>query len=149
MIENIVNVFEQSRGQAGFIKKGDSWYFNEAETILVANLQKSNFGKQYYVNLAVYVKQFGEERFPKEHKCHIRIRLDAVVTDGTENIFNAEDTSVFEEERQNAVAQLMQSKAIPFLRRLATVEGIRQMVRQGELRKAMVHRLVKERLVKM
>ena len=63
MIENIVNVFEQSRGQAGFIKKGDSWYFNEAETILVANLQKSNFGKQYYVNLAVYVKQFGEERF--------------------------------------------------------------------------------------
>ena len=64
MIENIVNVFEQSLGQAGFINKGDSWYFNEAETILVANLQKSNFGKQYYVNLAVYVKQFGEERFP-------------------------------------------------------------------------------------
>ncbi len=144
MGENIINVFEQNLRQAGFIKKGDSWYFSGAETILVANLQKSNYGNQYYVNLAVYVKQFGEERFPKEHKCHIRMRLDAVVTDGTERTFNAEDLSVSEEERQNAVAQVMQSKAIPFLQRLATLEGIRRMVQQGELRKAMVHKLIKE-----
>ncbi len=144
MGENIINVFEQNVQQAGFIKKRGSWYFNGAETILVVNLQKSNYGKQYYVNLAVYVKQFGEERFPKEHKCHIRIRLDAVVTDRTERTLNADDSSLPEEERRNAVAQLMQTKAIPFLQRMATLDGIRQMVKQGELRKAMVHKLVKE-----
>ena len=108
MGENIINAFDQNLRQAGFIKKGDSWYFSGTETTLVANLQKSNYGNQYYVNLAVYVKQFGEEQFPKEHKCHIRMRLDALVTDGTERTFNADDLSVPEEEGRNAVAQVMQ-----------------------------------------
>ena len=78
MGENIINVFEQNVQQAGFIKKRGSWYFNGAETILVVNLQKSNYGKQYYVNLAVYVKQFGEERFPKERVDWAAARLDQV-----------------------------------------------------------------------
>jgi hypothetical protein len=74
----VVKAFEGPLGEAGFRKKSGSWYLDAPETILVANLQKSNWGPQYYVNLAVWFKALGTEEAPKEQFCHLRKRLESI-----------------------------------------------------------------------
>jgi hypothetical protein len=64
-----------------FQKKGNSWYMDGADSICVINLQKSDWGGQYYVNLGVSLKCLESSPFPKEHKCHIRSRLCELVED--------------------------------------------------------------------
>jgi hypothetical protein len=64
----IVTAFDEVMKKAGFRKKSGSWCLDTAETIAVANLQKSNYGEQYYVNLAVWLKGLADSVFPREHK---------------------------------------------------------------------------------
>lgn len=65
----------------GFEKKAGSWYLRRDETILVLNLQKSNYGGRYYLNVAVWLRELGDETAPKEQNCHIRTRLGRLVVD--------------------------------------------------------------------
>jgi len=60
---------------AGFSRHSGAWYLRNAETIEVVELQKSQYGQQYYVNAALWLLPLGESQFPKEEKCHIRSRL--------------------------------------------------------------------------
>ena len=36
-------------------KKGASWYMDGVENFTVLNLQKSNWGEQYYINIAAFL----------------------------------------------------------------------------------------------
>lgn len=65
----------------GLTKRGGAWYLFSDDTILVAELQKSNFGRVYFVNVAVWLRSFGDTQFPKEQACHIRTRLGELVSD--------------------------------------------------------------------
>ncbi|KSV75941.1 hypothetical protein N185_15965 [Sinorhizobium sp. GW3] len=64
----------------GFKPKGNSWYFRAEETISIVNLQKSQYGDQYYVNFAVVFRALMGDEFPKERHGHIRFRLDDVIS---------------------------------------------------------------------
>lgn len=62
----------------GFKKKGSYWYRPFSEVIHVVGLQKSQWGRQYYINLAVWVNAVEKREFPKTRECHIQCRVDAV-----------------------------------------------------------------------
>jgi len=49
------------------------------DTILVLNLQKSQWGDTLYVNAGVYVRALGSEHSPPHNRCHINARLERVV----------------------------------------------------------------------
>ena len=140
----IKNAFEKPLKANGFVKKGGSWYRDEPDAIFVADWQKSNFGKQYYVNLAVWVKALGKASFPKEHVCHIRIRLGQLMKRGSERLFDAEDASISMDERTSRIVRAIETRAITFLTACRTVEGILRLLRQGRLSNAMVHWKVRE-----
>lgn len=65
----------------GLAKKGSTWYLRRDETILVVELQKSNYGVTYFINVAVWLRSLGDSQFPKEQVCHIRTRLGELVAD--------------------------------------------------------------------
>lgn len=65
----------------GFVKNSGSWYLEREETILVADLQKSNYSQRYFLNLSVWLREIEEARFPAERKCHVRTRLTQLVPD--------------------------------------------------------------------
>jgi hypothetical protein len=67
--------FGKTIGRHGFRKQSDTWYLDCPETILVANLQRSDYSEKYYINFGVWVKAIDESVVPKENHCHIRIRL--------------------------------------------------------------------------
>lgn len=79
---NIVQTtFANAMKTQGLAKKGSTWYFCRDETILVVELQKSNYGPAYFINVAVWLRQLGETQFPKEQASHIRTRLGELVGD--------------------------------------------------------------------
>ena len=140
MSEVIRKAFEIPLRESGFRKKSGSWYLDRDEAILVANLQKSQFSRAYYVNLAVWLKRFGEKDSPKEHLCHIRVRLTSLVDDRLSKALDSEDESISEDERREVIESTVRTKAIPFLEGLSTLDGVKTMVQKGHLTKAFVHK---------
>jgi hypothetical protein len=131
----------QELRKAGYKVRANTWYKPCRDTILVANLQKSQYGDIHYINLAVWVRLLGENEAPKEYQCHIRQRATSLQTEkakALEHALNFVDVSMSAEERENLIVEFMRTEAIPFLESLATLEGIQTAVETQRLRGGMV-----------
>ena len=130
---------------AGCKARVTNWYKHGPDAILVVNLQKSLYGPQYYINLATWLKQFGENEAPKEYQCHLRVRATSLPTDKAEALgraLNLEDESMNSEQREAFIAEFMRQEAIPFLESLGTWEGIRAAADAGKLKRGSVYKEV-------
>jgi hypothetical protein len=58
----------------GFKRKGNNWFSENNELIKVINLQKSNFGNQYYINYGYILKSLKLDKF----EMHIFHRLSSL-----------------------------------------------------------------------
>ena len=70
-------VFQRSR----FARKGQSWFLNGEDAIVVVELQKSNYDEKYYVNFGIWLKRFGLTLYPKANHCQIQSRLTSLYPD--------------------------------------------------------------------
>ncbi|MBL8711477.1 MAG: DUF4304 domain-containing protein [Alphaproteobacteria bacterium] len=143
---------DEALNPAHFQRKSSTWYRYLDETILVVNLQKSNFGKQYYINLGIFAKDLrgdpDDKRDPKESDCHIRIRLDALEPadqDRLRLLLNLEDNSIDAAERQQGIAIAVARTALPFLIQCSTRQSIRYADSIGKLSGAIVHKSIREK----
>lgn len=135
----------QELRKAGFKARSTHWYKHGPDAILVANLQKSLYGPQYYINLAAWMKQLGESEAPKEYQCHIRVRATSLPGDKAEALgraLNLEDESMSSKQREAFIAEFMREEAIPFLESLGTWTGIRAAVDAGKLKQGLIHKEV-------
>jgi Domain of unknown function (DUF4304) len=66
---------------SGFRKVGATWRKRFAEAVGVINLQGSQWGPSFYINLGVHFTEIGEKDEPLEYHCHIRSRLEELVSD--------------------------------------------------------------------
>jgi hypothetical protein len=142
-MRNIIKeAFGTAMEKAGFQKKSDCWYLRTQDAVLVANLQKSDYGDQYYVNLAVWLKALGDSTFPKEHHCHIRLRAVALDRDRQEywerEVFNLENKDIQDPVRSELVQSFLVTRAIPFLLSCGSLAGLKRLQREGRFRGAFV-----------
>jgi hypothetical protein len=61
---------------AGFKKSRTTWHKRSSEGIHVFNIQASQFGPEYYLNLGFYISVLGSLEKPPEYQCHIRDRIN-------------------------------------------------------------------------
>lgn len=66
---------------AGFLKQGATWRRASPSTIAVLNLQGSQWGPAFYVNLGIYLRELGAEERPAERRCHVRLRAGQLMMD--------------------------------------------------------------------
>ena len=143
---------EAALKESKFLRKANIWHRELEETFLVVDVQKSNYGEQYYVNLGILVKRLPLVRDrlpPKENECHVRLRLEALSPDEEERLkrlLDLEDQSIGPAERQEHVRALLADVAVPFLLGCGTRKGVAEAHRQGRLNHALVHRVVRESL---
>lgn len=130
---------------AGFLKKGDSWFRRADDVVEVVNLQKSQFGHQYYLNYALWLRPLGEATFPKEEKCHIRMRANAIASSEAQlgRLLDLESGAP-ETERRSEFANILTAEFLPFADACRTVNSLRSLLESGKLKKAMVHKAAKE-----
>ena len=124
--------------EAGFDKKSGSWYRSSDEVISVSNLQKSQYGPQYYFNQAFWLRQLGDERFPKENKCHIRARLGSLLRDESERIAQLLDLDhqMPDEQRVEELVRLLGERLLPLIERASSVAGLRGLLDEGAFKAA-------------
>jgi hypothetical protein len=138
----IKEAFATSLKKAGFTKKADGWYRHTADATLVANLQKSNHGERYYVNLAIWLKALGEVSYPKENQCHIRMRASELDRERAKHwedeVFDLDHREILDTGRTEMIQIFMESVAIPFLLEAGSLPSLRRLYQEGRLKSAMV-----------
>lgn len=135
-------------GRAGFGKKSDNWYRNGDGVVQVVNLQKSQYGNQYYINAGVAMRSLGADLFPKEQQCHVRFRLSAVSPPEKESMINESlnlDKSRFSDpERASQLSMLIEDILLEVFGKCDSEQRLLEAVKSGMFDRAMVHRRVKE-----
>jgi hypothetical protein len=116
--------------KAGFKKRGQSWYLNGDDSIVIFNLQKCDWEDSYFFNLGIWLKALGEETFPKYNYTHMYYRLENFFPEereilvglniSTENIKSLEKIEIF-----------LESKAIPFFRKCTKEMNLMQFHKMG------------------
>jgi hypothetical protein len=129
----IQRAFDEFGRVAGFEKRSGSWYGRSEEIISVTNLQKSNYGPRYFLNQGFWLLALGEERCPKEPKCHIRIRMGSLAPDVAarlDELLNL-DCYVTDDERFTLLLSLMNERLLPVIKRGSSIDGLRAMCADG------------------
>ncbi len=144
----LIEALSEPLKKAGFKKRSDSWYWSNDEVVLLINLQKSQYGDQYYVNGGVALKLLGAVEFPKEHHCHIRFRLTGVVSEEEKkeivSVFDLENESLSNQHRKEEASRLIKDIALPILQGCLSKSGIVETVKSGRFANAMVHKQVND-----
>jgi ankyrin repeat protein len=124
----------------GFIRKASNWYLNTDETILVANIQSCYSSR--YINFGIWIKKLADKEYinsfkkyntvvkqehPKHYQCHIYFRpihFPESINPIAEAVFNLEDMSVSNEDRQKYIVEWLDKYEMPLLKQCSTIEGI-------------------------
>jgi hypothetical protein len=134
--KDLVKLFDDVLAPAGFRRRQSTWYKGNEDTITLVNLQKSQWGGQYYVNLGVYLRALGNATSPPEHQAHIRTRLTSIGEAGTSGLNEAldlESTEITRVDRTNAITGTLATVAVPFLAERSSVERLRELHADGQL----------------
>lgn len=134
----VQRAFDKFGKESGFEKKSGSWYRRGDEVISVSNLQKSQYGPQYYFNQAFWLRELGEERFPKDNKCHIRARLGSLLpeqADRLEHLLDL-DFEMPDEPRIDELVGVLGEHLLPLIERGSSVAGRRGLLDEGAFKAA-------------
>nr|WP_014235126.1 DUF4304 domain-containing protein [Arthrobacter rhombi]AER68059.1 hypothetical protein [Arthrobacter rhombi] len=122
----IQTAFDDFMKSLGFSKKSGSWYRTSDDVVSVVELQRSQYGPWYYVNLAAWLRALGEEKAPKEHKCHMRTRLDNLVGAGEARLTSLLDLEVAmpDAERRSMLTEFLREHLRPALDAMSSLEAL-------------------------
>jgi len=117
----------------GYTKRAATWHRDREEVISVLNLQKSQWGEDWYLNLGVYLKALGGEKRPAESRCHVRCPADVLVGRGMPK-------------DPIGLAALVEQAAVPWLEALSTERGLADFLGSERSQGCFVHRAARELL---
>jgi len=143
---DLVRVLEACLTPAGFHKTKTSWYSRKPELTWVVNLQKSDFGGQYYLNLGVSFLALDDALQPAIKDCQIFTRLRYKSPSGVDiaGILDLEDISLPADERVRLLTVAINDGALRFFQRCESVSSIADGLRIGFFKEAGVRTTVYE-----
>ena len=116
---------------SGFKRQATAWRRQTPEVTQVLSLQKSRWGRQYYVNSGVLLRAIDEIERPKPHQCHLVGRPEMILGKGeaAEYIIDLEGAKPGDTIRSalTAVEQIRDS----FFHDCESVAGVRRYLRRG------------------
>jgi hypothetical protein len=131
----VQQAFDRFGQEAGFEKRSGSWYRHGEEVISISNLQKSQYGAQYYVNQGFWLRQLADVRYPKSNEAHIATRLEDLMLDAEEEIGMLLDLEreLPDQQRIDELNALLNQRLLPLIERGGSIAGLRSMVDGGTL----------------
>lgn len=132
--------FDRFGSKAGFEKKSGSWYRRTPEVIAILNLQKSQYGPQYFLNLSFWLRELGDERYPKAHQSHVVARVSGLVPKVESRLKALLDLeyAVSDEVRIFELVAVLSDNVLPIVERAKDVDGLRSLVADGTFDAALV-----------
>ena len=143
--KRIEMIFADELRRAGYKKRRRTWFLDQEEAVLLLNLQGSRWGPQFYVNLAVWFKHFGDNPCPREEHCHVRVRWESALPDRSKekkkelaDLLDLEDASISDDTREARIRLSIRDVALPFLARLHSVESLGNALSDGHVKQWML-----------
>ena len=134
----------------GFHKHNACWYKDCEEIICVVGLQRSQWGKQYYINLAIWIKSIGQAEYPQVRECHIQCRLENILTEKADDLraaLDEEDAWKMDLEERRDILKLGVCNAdFLFFLELNTLGKIRNFIQRGPKVNLAVAKAVRDKL---
>ena len=124
--------------KTGFSKKGQSWYLNGKDAIIVFNLQKSNWSELYYVNFGIWLKAFGIAQFPQFNHCHLYYRVERLFPEDRELIITSCDLARSSLDNLANLSQFIERQLIPFAWECTEESKLRELMSRGVLKGGLV-----------
>jgi len=124
------SVFSNFLSPFGYKSTGNMFFRRTGEVFTIVDLQKSEFGGQYYVNLGLFVDEGGAlAQPPPFYKTHLKQRLESkfIIPQSARNtLVPALDLEVpmAAAERSVVLTKALEQYAVPYLDSLSTIEGI-------------------------
>ncbi|MBK1884536.1 DUF4304 domain-containing protein [Luteolibacter pohnpeiensis] len=117
----------------GFKKKDATWHRTCDGFIQTFNVQGSQWGKSFYLNLGIYITALGDETHPLEYRCHVRNRVDEVAVDRAryKQLLDFE-ISISSSERFKELNEIIESRAIPWLEEFSDNRRLMDLISGGQ-----------------
>ncbi len=135
--------FDEFGAKLGLEKRARTWYRRSPDVLSILNLQKSQWGAQYYVNVAFWFTALGAEALPKEREAHVRTRLDTLLrqTDPAElRAFLDLDAPISETDRVAGLLRLLEGELAPLFEKFTSVAAFKSPAGRDLLMRALVRR---------
>jgi hypothetical protein len=130
-----------------FKSKGRSWYIDGLDSVVVLNIQKSDFDDRYYLNFGIWLKALGTADFPAENKCHIQGRLTSLFPEDVEIIEMGCRINVDNEENFIQLLTLIRTKIVSFFMDCLQNDSLKAKLLKGDFKKSLVMKDVKDILL--
>lgn len=137
----IQRTFDEFGRSLGGSKKSGSWYITGPDAIAVLNLQKSQYGPRYYLNVGLWFLVLGAEANPKLTHCHVQGRLEALVpADHRGNLETLLDLDqvVDDEERRTELLGVLALQLEPLIEAGTSFDGLATEAGQRLLMKSLI-----------
>jgi len=132
--------------EAGFVRKKQAWYLRGREVTAFAELQRSQWGPEVYLNLAAWVQLIEPCEWPRGDRAHLRLRLGTIVPANSDVEVESTPGRAAVVGGSTDFRELVRDIAIPTLRSWTSIEGIRRADQSGALVRALVDRRVRDLL---
>jgi hypothetical protein len=126
--------FDRFGRDAGMELHRRAWYWRTEEVIVTCDLQKSQYGPSYYLNVGFYFRSIGNETHPKSSKCDIPMRAERLIggQSGLSELLDL-DKPIADDDRSLRLYTLLSDRLTPQIKKGATVEGLKEMLADGSL----------------
>jgi hypothetical protein len=115
MMNPTKDAFNEFCRKAGGRRNSGSWYVSGIGVTTVLNLQTSQYGRQHYVNVSLWLGAIVGKP-PLSNRCHIGTRLERIATPSDEReieeVFDLERSA---DDRQRRLTQLLERYLSPIL----------------------------------
>ena len=120
--KELVNILNQILSPIGFKKKGNYWLINGAVITKMINLQKSDYSDAFYINYGYILNSIPLGNLMM-HVYNRMTSVDVEEKNRIEFLLNLE-TTISDEERTNAVKEMLQSTLIAKVQAVNTEEDL-------------------------
>ena len=128
------NVLGNVANLHGFKKAFNGWYKESSECIAILELQKSNFGDYYQLNIKIFIQGVFGKTYILDKKL-VRSTMGHVNSSAMKdykNIFDF-DESIEDAMRKERLEELFKKYIVPFTDKALSKSGIRELADQGEI----------------
>jgi hypothetical protein len=126
--------------RAGFKKKGQSWFLDGNDALIVINLEKIDIfsNDQYVINIGIWLKAFGESVFPPYNRTHLYYRVERLFPQQRELILTGCSLEKSSPQKLADLTEFIDSRLIPFLRECTDEGKLRELMSKGMLEGGLV-----------
>jgi len=132
--------------KAGFLKKGQSWFFDGADSIIVVTLEKCDWDELYYVDVGFWLKELGQALFPLYYHCHIYERLEFLFPEKRELILTSCDLEKSDADLLIDLSEFILEDVIPFLKGCTNIKKLSELFNMGVFRNSYINFLARKYL---